>query len=364
MKRNLQYSDLNKRPSHQQSSPGYYSPWIEPYFGTGVDGDLSTTGNVTYTSILDGDYVTKNYINLTVNAGHTVTVSQRCKGLVIFAENLTVNGTITMKAKGGNIIPTTVEKFPIKAIKRRNPPFDEIEIIGYEYLELGTMSANALPVYFRASNASGAYSGRSGNASIILGVGGEGGTGAAYNDNSHGALAIWAGLGSCYSGGAGGGGRANSANSFDDLDSNATMSGAGGDGFSDHDALPAGGGAGEPPGTGTATSPLGCYGLTGETGKGGSIIIICKNFYGGGLITTPGSNGGDVYVPPGIAGYGPIGLPGGAGGGGGNTLRYVNSYFTGTINAPGGTRGTTTGDIPYSYGGFGGAGYVSVEAIT
>jgi len=83
------------------------------YFGNGSDGSLSTSSDVTYTvqnknGSYDGDYVVKQYTDLTVNSGHTITTDQPCKGLLIYVSgNLTVNGTISMSKRGAANNPDT-----------------------------------------------------------------------------------------------------------------------------------------------------------------------------------------------------------------------------------------------------------------
>ena len=76
------------------------------YFGDGSDGDVTTSGNLTYTvqntsGTYEGDMVVKNYGNFTVSAGHSVGVDHNCSGLLIYCTgNCTINGTITMTHKG------------------------------------------------------------------------------------------------------------------------------------------------------------------------------------------------------------------------------------------------------------------------
>ena len=83
------------------------------YFGDESDGTVTTSGNVTYTvanksGSYDGDMYVANYINLTVSAGHTVTVDQPCRGLLLYCSgDLTVNGTLSMSGKGALADPTT-----------------------------------------------------------------------------------------------------------------------------------------------------------------------------------------------------------------------------------------------------------------
>ncbi|MGC5328873.1 hypothetical protein [Brevibacillus sp. SYSU BS000544] len=73
---------------------------VTDYFGTGADGVLNTTGNVTLPSTLDGTRVVKHYSSITINAGHVLTVSNRCKGLLLYSQgDVIINGSIDMSSK-------------------------------------------------------------------------------------------------------------------------------------------------------------------------------------------------------------------------------------------------------------------------
>lgn len=73
------------------------------WFGTGADGDLYTTSSVTFTTTLNQDVLVKNYKSLIINPGHTVTVSNSCKGLLIYVGgDCIIDGTLTMNQKGAD----------------------------------------------------------------------------------------------------------------------------------------------------------------------------------------------------------------------------------------------------------------------
>lgn len=77
----------------------------ELFFGENLGNFISTgvISNDEFESVLDGEPVLKHFQNMTINAGHVVRPSQRCKGLFILIEgDLTINGTLTMTAKGAN----------------------------------------------------------------------------------------------------------------------------------------------------------------------------------------------------------------------------------------------------------------------
>jgi hypothetical protein len=73
------------------------------WWGDRSDGTLETTADATFPSELDGDMVVKQFSRLVINAGHTVTVAQRCKGLVVYVNgDCIINGTLSMTARGAN----------------------------------------------------------------------------------------------------------------------------------------------------------------------------------------------------------------------------------------------------------------------
>ena len=75
-------------------------------FGNGSDGAFSSPGNTTLTvtnknGAYDGDMMVKQYTSFTLNAGHTFTVDQPCRGLVILCQgNVSISGTLSMAGKG------------------------------------------------------------------------------------------------------------------------------------------------------------------------------------------------------------------------------------------------------------------------
>ena len=76
------------------------------YFGTGADGNVTISADTELGTTEDGDILVKNYGNLTIDATKTLTVDNRCRGLVLFVDgNLVVNGTISMTARGCHANP-------------------------------------------------------------------------------------------------------------------------------------------------------------------------------------------------------------------------------------------------------------------
>jgi hypothetical protein len=86
-------------------SPDYLSTYESIFSFTSNLGDFSSTGDIAhdqFTSTLDGNPVVKTYNNFTVNTGHMVTPTLRCKGLYLnILGDLTVNGMLSMTATGG-----------------------------------------------------------------------------------------------------------------------------------------------------------------------------------------------------------------------------------------------------------------------
>lgn len=68
--------------------------------------NFESTGDIShdyFTSTLDGPPVEKWFNDFTINTGHTVTTTNRCKGLYLHIfGNLTINGTLSMTARGPN----------------------------------------------------------------------------------------------------------------------------------------------------------------------------------------------------------------------------------------------------------------------
>ncbi len=84
------------------------------YYGNGSDG-ASVISSDTQLVVpnkngsYDGDYVLKQYTSLTINSGATLTTDQPCKGLFIYVSgNCTINGTLSMRARGAASNPDSV----------------------------------------------------------------------------------------------------------------------------------------------------------------------------------------------------------------------------------------------------------------
>ena len=334
---------------------------ITNFFGNGSLGSVTIGTNTTFTSSVDGNPVVRQYENLTINNGATVTVDNRCRGLVIYVNgNCTINGTVTMSAKGA-IAGANTTTYP-EIFLRKNTSGSYIVDPGSMTLPtdntLLTMENGVQPSYtgnvvtynVPRSGASGGsgFTPSAGSNGVNGQCGGGGGGGAGrYNANAGGNGAS----GSCYGGGGGGGGSSGGSGTSVPGGNAVTYSGAGGNG----------GGVGSGRGGGGAGNPGGAGYNTGSLGVGGVIyLIVGGNLTIGstGVISANGTRGGNAD-----AGDGSRGGSGGGSGGGSITMIYGGTYSNaGSAVASGGSGGT--GGY-YSNGAAGGAGSIRVaHAIT
>jgi hypothetical protein len=241
--------------------------------------------------------------NLTINSGQTLIPPVRKLFTVVYVTgNLTLNGTISMTARGANHSGTGDSGGATTAVAIR--------------IGTGTFSAVSNP-QIPATGGAGATSVtypsspnyRNGTAGTNGGSGG-GGTGEAFGS---GGVANAGAAGTCFSGGAGSGG------------AYSTTSGAGG---ANGGAGGAGGGIITGGGTGNPGGAKGSGGVDGNNGTGGTlIVIVAGSLSGSGTITAHG-----------VGGARPSGSPGGGGSGGGSaTVLYgSNPSSAVTVTATGG----------------------------
>ena len=346
-------------------------PTESNYFGTGADGDLSTSGNVSLASTEDGDIVVKNYRNLTVNAGHTLTVANRCRGLLLFIDgDLTVDGTITMTARGckanpaddgitgdtpvapgdGNGVGANGIRFPFitDGVTTDTLAAAEFEGCGTalynlisEFPALSGKTGNKIISIARTGGAGGAASGgvQKNGENGAAGSTNQTGGGASGGHSASGGSAAAGGNGTCFSGGVGSGGYYTNTAS--------AVSNHGGAGGIGDPAAANGGGAGNPGGA------AGGAGAAGGTGTGGLLIIICS-----GSITV-GATG--IISSDGVAGGAGTSsnASGGGSGAGAIVLVYTGSY---TNNGSVATTGGAGGAVSW-LGGAGGAGSIQTLQV-
>jgi hypothetical protein len=266
----------------------------------------------------DGPAIIKNYVDLTIDSGAVVTAAARCKGLLIYCTgNATINGTLTMTARGASAAGAVCD---ITRLIANNISATET-----------TSQTYAIPAAGSAGGA-GSNSSWSQNDGVAGTNGGTGGGGGGLLHPS-GTLSGAGTAGTSYSGGTGGGG------AYIGTGGNGTANGGAGGNGTDSTA---GGGAGNPGGN---------YGNA-QNGTGGLIVMFVKGnltIGASGLISSDGSNGGSS-----------TNSSGGGSGGGSISVFYGGTLSnSGTVRANGGAGGTTS-----SYrGGEGGAGTTRLVKI-
>ena len=323
--------------------------------------------DVTYPSSTDGNAVVKQLTSITINSGDTVTVQNRCKGLILYCQgDCTINGTLTMTAKGAgpgapsSPVPSNGLRWAWLKTGASDGPFSSSDFplgaLGPEASPLTNPDAFGVAAAIAVqstkvggsggANASGStpwnnYPTRIGG-TITNGTGGGGGA-AGYNGGGTG------GVGNCWGGGGGGGGAGAGGNGVAGSPGNGTAGGNGGPG-PEGGRVGGGGGAGAPAGSG-GPDPDG-NGHDGETGVGG---LLCL-FVGGnltvgpsGVISSNGSGGGDASPPGGGGNAG-----GGGGSGGGRIIIVHAGTYTnnGSVACGGGALGKG-GPNPQGGGGAG-----------
>lgn len=284
---------------------------------------------------IDGD--------LTVNSGITLTACKSDngyggpKGMMIYCTGtLTNNGTISMNARGAK-----AEGQNVYLWKNSDNSYEFVPAVGAEGGVKSQVVGNSI--------FGGRYSkiGNSGkNATSRQTAGGGSGTALCTDTSDRCAATSGAGTaGTSYSGGTGGGAAATMVYAQYITAKNGNINGgAGGNGVGNYNDE-AGGGAGNPGGTGGADI------TKAENGTGGLLIIYANNIINNSIIEANGSNGGTSFRNAG----------GGSSGGGSINIFYKDNYTenNGSITADGGIAMCATG---YK-GGAGGTGSISVGQI-
>ena len=336
--------------------------------------------DVTYTvpnknGSYDGDMVVKQYTSLTVNAGDTISVDQPNRGLMLLVQgDCTINGTISMKGRGGNGNPTASGGSDSNTVDANGlrMPFHTTggssSLTAANTLFNGTGNdARSVLANFRTIVSSGTIvqlvrqgaNGGGGTNQVTAGTPGNNGTTGQTGgggDGGRGYIAVQGdgSYGSCWAGGSGGGGaNGNSARADDAV----AFAGAGGDGETDHSASCTGG-CGNPSGNNDVTDGSGA---NSQGGCGGLIILVVGGnvtIGSNGLITAVGSDSGAC------SGGNSWHASGGASGGGNIVIAHRGTYTNnGTVTAAGGTSGTVASYTYSKRGGNGGNGSVQVLQV-
>lgn len=373
-------------------------------------GNITIVGEQTIATLLDGPEKVVRYNDLVIGDGNTtssLTAANRCKGLVILCDTLTVKNaaTLHMTGRGARVdrnddpfFPFIDYKIPFKVsldsshlslaqalavIKSMGlAPWDagtfQHVIAGMFGFNLAVSLAGSVALLTAAgcgASVLGTYAynaqaaGVNGNAGTSGGMGSGGSGGLGGNDHTS---TYRSGAATPYSGGSGSGGHGNNQSNPVSGVAGSPFSGPGGHGGgvcswqTGYHPFPGetlvlgisygGGGAGNPGGKQGSSSYTGQ--TDGGNGVGGKLTIICRgtvNVQDGGKIEANGMPGGSGGSPPG-SGYG-----GGGGSGGGHISIISPSDPTksGTIQAAGGA-----GGVGAPSGGNGGTGSVVTKTFT
>jgi len=372
------------------------------YWGDGSDGAVSTSGNVTHTvqnknGSYDGDMFVANYTSLTINAGHTMTVDQPCRGLLVYVQgDCTISGSLSMALKGGSANPTSSggnDSSAVSSTGLRLPMLKDGSsetLAAADFAGCGSAAVTAVAeqtgidgdgkIYTIArAGASGAASastpscgsssspggtagiaGSAGSSSLPISTGGGGSGAASRHYGSPSSTSGAGGDGGCFSGGSGGGGCVSRHSAYAG-NPGADYGGAGGNSGSGSGSSGAAGGAGNPSGSNAGDG----YSFTdAEDGSGGLLILLVKGDLtvnsGGSILATgaAGSTDGTGYATSNSGGTGA----------GAILILHAGTYSnSGTVAAAGGAAGNgtagCTGAPQVAPGGAGGAGGVFVEVV-
>ncbi len=342
------------------------------FWGSRADGLLETSADYTFQSEADGDVKVAHLSGLNIGAGHTVTVSNRCKGLALYVDgDAHIAGTLSMTGKGAYADPSSagVSSTGIRLARLKSGAAETLSasdvagcgsvLISAESNQAGISANGKIYTITRTGGAGGArvYGPNAGLASGNPGGtmtdgcgGGGGGCGADKCYSGYGTA------GTCFGGGSAGAGATSRS-----AQGNATLyCGPGGDCPSVWDnSCGGGGGAGNPGGIGrSGKSSYTCY--DGETGVGGVIFLFVSGnltIASTGRIEADGMKGGNAN-----ASY--YASAGGSSGGGRIIILYAGTYSnTGVISVQGGASAVSHSNNKTSYGGAGGAGSYIIDKI-
>lgn len=279
--------------------------------------DYVTAGTTTISSFTTSDWFTATedtrsaWIiingNLTINSGQTVIPSVRKLFTVVYVSgNLTLNGSISMSARGANHSGTGSSGGYTAPVDIR--------------IGTGTFSAVSNP-QVPASGGSGGTKvigpsvGKNDGAAGANGGSGGGGSGYSFSGGTAGSGSA----GTCFTGGTGGGGTSGTGTPVaTDGEAN------GGKGGNAANTGASNGGTGNPGGN----AGSGIFSQTGKSGTGGTLIVIVEgSFSGTGSCVANGVDA--IRLDSGR-------IPGGASGGGSVTVLFGTNPSGGTVTANGG----------------------------
>ena len=298
----------------------------------------------------DGDMVVANFKDLTIDASVTLTTDQPGRGILVYVDgNCTINGALSMSARGGYSNPTSSGGSDSSAVSATGIRLPLLTSGGSETLSAADFAGagnaavaavanqpeisgdGTIFTISRNGTAGGVFggsaptAGTTGGATITTGGGGQGGN-AGSGSGGNGALA------GVFCGGSGGGGCAGSDGP--NGTAGTAYGGPGGNGGS-AGTYSANGGGGNPGGTPSG----GSYPYYGGNGTGGLIILLVSGdltIASGGHIQSIGQNGGYRH--------GSSDGTGGGSGGGAFFGLYAGTFSnSGTISMAGGTNNGVQG---------------------
>jgi len=294
-------------------------------------GDFISTGETDhdqFTSVQDGNPVVLTYNNFTVQAGHTVTTSNRCKGLYLnILGDLTIDGTLSMTARGASAEGRYVVVMPGDNIYFCIEDPGNISSL-VTIPAVGGIGKSTLDFPEQYTTLKEQLNNKVNGENCTNGACGAGG--GTYRKG---------GNGTSFSGGSGAGGLASNntqsgitnTGAANKCTAGSDTGGPGGNGASGASSSYGGGGAGNPGGTGLRSN-------SGSSGTGGLMIIkVHGNINITGSIQSHGSSGGRGYKT--AANAYPHSNGGGCSGGG-----AIHIFHKGTIT--GNELVTATGGKP------------------
>ena len=348
---------------------------LHNYWGDGSDGDVTISTNTTWDSGGSGEMIVKNYNNLTINNGVTLTIYARKGALIYVKGNFTNNGTVVCQSRySADPVAEGVSATGIRFAKYKIGATDILSAselsgcgataIAAESNQDGINGNGQIYTISRIGSAGGhngilsnAATGTNGDQTsttyiLKLGGGGSGNTG--VDTTYHGC----GGNATCWSSGTGGAGVGGGYVRYTAYDGS-DIGGAGGH-YGDYNE-----GNGVLGGAGNPAYPCGAIAYAegrlrdAEYKTGGLLCIFAKNnLINNGIIDLSGGYGT-------ISLYQPTCCGGGSGAGGGLFL-YGNTYIAGTININGGNGGRGSGytiNPSNNYAGNGGNGYIISDKI-
>ena len=348
---------------------------LKEFFGDGSDGVLNTTGNISLPSTLNGAVTIRQYQSIKINAGHILTTTNPCQGLVLYSQgDVEINGIIDMSQKAGLASNGHVVPVLITNLKKTNP-------FGMQFYNQLTTVLQSLKGGQGGNGGQGggvAGNGRSAGGARGLGRINQGGFGGGGGGGCAGASAPGGNGGSVEFAELGGGDSSSIAINGSSSPSNITIhryNGAGGNGglYNSFNVTSSkggkcfgGGGGGSGGANGSSSTAFSFTGIDGQY-AGGFILIIAKGditIGSTGVIRANGGNGGNGGNS--AATFASAGGGGGGGAGGGVIAIFHKKTYAnnGTIQVNGGSGGSGgTGNGTGETGGSGVAGAVGTIHI-